>query len=124
MKELRLLIASMTLTCFALFPAVSHADDDLDVTMDVFDDLSKIDGMVADMQGPEMPDADDDDGDHGSDDGGEHHGDDGFEDDDNFDNDDALDHDEDDFDEGEDIEDDIDDDGSDGSDDAGGEGPI
>ena len=61
MKELKILLASMALTCSALFPAVSSANDELDVTMDIFEDLADIDDDIATMRGP--GDHDDDFGD-------------------------------------------------------------
>ena len=63
MKNLKLLIASMALTCFALFPAASLADEDLDVTMEVFDNLTDVEGVVLEMAisgGEDGGDGDDD----------------------------------------------------------------
>ena len=65
MKQLSIFIATLVLTCFAFVPAVARADDmdDLDVTMDVFDDITSIDGDIAMMEGPdddELDDAEDD----------------------------------------------------------------
>ncbi len=105
MNALRLLIASTTLTCFALFPDISQSEDDLEVTMIVFDDISKIDDALADMQVPDMPGPAD--AQKADDDGGPYDDDD-FADYDDFDGDDDL-LDEDDFDEGEEIDDDIED---------------
>ena len=80
MKQLSIFIATLVLTCFAFVPAVARADDmdDLDVTMDVFDDIASIDGDIAMMEGPdddELDDAEDDmddDLDDDSDDDGEY----------------------------------------------------
>ena len=56
MKELKLLIAGMVLTCIALFPVASLADDDLDVTMEILDNLAQIEGVVLQMPGPDDDD--------------------------------------------------------------------
>ena len=53
MKQLNLLMASLAVTCFALYPAASLADEELDVTIEVFDDLSEVDGDFTEMRGPE-----------------------------------------------------------------------
>ena len=88
MKEFKLLIASMVLTCFALFPVASLADDDLDVTMEILDDLAQLEGVVLQMPGPDGSDkgsaGGDDDGDDHEDEDGDDHEDqkDGFHDDD------------------------------------------
>lgn len=115
MKHLNIFIATLVLTCAAMFPAASLAKglDDLDVTMEVLDSTSDIDDAVAQMRGPG------DDDDHGTDDGGgnadvdedevdgsdDFSDEDGFENDDDFDDEDGL-EDEDGIDEGEDIDDD------------------
>ena len=54
MKHLKLILASMALTCFALFPAAASAADidDLDVTMEVLDSIAGLDGQVMEMRGP------------------------------------------------------------------------
>ena len=65
MKDLKLLIANMVLTCFALFPVASLADDDLDVTMEVLDNLAQIEGVVLELRGPEGDDEGDDDSESG-----------------------------------------------------------
>jgi len=114
MKQFSIFIATLALTCVAMFPTASLAEDldDLDVTMEVLDDTSDIDDAVAQMRGPGDGDDsddggnDDDSGDgedefDGSDDFNDE---DGFEDDDDFDNEDEF-EDEDGFDEGEDIDD-------------------
>ena len=69
MKAFKLLMASMVLTCFALFPVVSLADDDLDVTMEILDNLAQIEGVVLQMRGP---DDNDKGGDRGDDEGDDH----------------------------------------------------
>jgi hypothetical protein len=86
MKNLRLFLASLALTCCGLFPAVTLADDmdELDVTMDVLDSVAGIDGNVLIMSGPEGfvaegPDGEDggefdDDVDRDRDDGDENEG--------------------------------------------------
>jgi hypothetical protein len=56
MRELKLLLASMALASIALLPAISSANDELDVTMDIIEDLTDIDDEVSTMRGP---------GDHG-----------------------------------------------------------
>lgn len=44
----------VSLTCLALSPAAAlAADDELEVTMEVIDDLASIDGQIVRMQGPE-----------------------------------------------------------------------
>ena len=55
MKNLRLFLASLALTCCGFFPAVAMADDmdELDVTMDVLDSVAGVDGNVLIMSGPE-----------------------------------------------------------------------
>ena len=69
MKNLRLFLASLALTCIGFFPAVATADDmdELDVTMEVLDSVAGIDGNVLIMSGPEGmaeegPDGEDGDG--------------------------------------------------------------
>ena len=84
MKSFRLLVASTVLTCFALFPVVSLADEDLDVTMDVIDNLSDIEGVILEMSAVMDDDddslgGDDHDGDEDRDD--RHDGDDEYGDD-------------------------------------------
>lgn len=58
MKQLTICLATLVLTCFALAPAAARADelDDLEVTMEVFDDLGQIDGEIAEMDGPDRDD--------------------------------------------------------------------
>src|SRR5210317_1525234 len=68
MKHLNVFLATLVLTCFALLPAGAFADDldDLEVTMDVLDDMSRLDDPVVEMRGPgEGPDFDEDDSDDG-----------------------------------------------------------
>jgi hypothetical protein len=65
MKQLKQILASMALTCFALFPAAASAADidDLDVTMEVLDSIAGLDGQVMEMRGPEAdPEGPDGDG--------------------------------------------------------------
>ena len=69
MKNFRLLIASMVLTCFALIPVVSLADEDLEVTMDVIDNLSQVEGVIIQMTAAKG----DDEGGHDGEDGGDDH---------------------------------------------------
>ena len=54
MRHLSILIATLVLACFALFPGTALADtlDDLDVTMEVIDDIAGIDAAVSEMRGP------------------------------------------------------------------------
>ena len=49
MKDFKLLIASMALTGLAMFPVTSIADDELDVTMDVIENLAEIEGVILEM---------------------------------------------------------------------------
>ena len=49
MKIFKLVIASMVLTCLAMFPVVSLAEEDLEVTMDVIDNLSQVEGVIIEM---------------------------------------------------------------------------
>ena len=83
MKELRLLIASAMLSSFVLYPAIASAnDDDLEVTMDVVDDISDIDGVIIDVRAFSTEDGDGEgadidgqgDGDHESGGDGDHEG--------------------------------------------------
>ena len=73
MNHLNVFLATLALTCLALFPAVVRADDvldDLDVTMMVLDDDTDLEGTIAKMRGPEVEESNDDadhDGDHGGD---------------------------------------------------------
>ncbi len=61
MKDLKLLMASMALTCLAMFPVASLADDDgLDVTMEVLDDLGQVDGVVLALPARDGEDGGDD----------------------------------------------------------------
>ena len=75
MKQLKIFLASVALSLFALFPAAAMAADadELDVTMEVMD---SIDGSAIVMQGPEHdgPEGSDDEGDGEGDEheGGEH----------------------------------------------------
>ena len=67
MNKLRLFMATLAATCIALIPAISSANDDLDdMTMEVFDDISDIDGAVTEMRGPDGDESGstDFDGDH------------------------------------------------------------
>ena len=71
--NLNVFLATLALTCLALFPAVVCADDvldDLDVTMVVLDDDTDLEGAIAEMRGPEVKESNDDadhDGDHEND---------------------------------------------------------
>jgi hypothetical protein len=58
MKQLTIFLATLVLTGLALSPAAARADDldDLEVTMEVFDDLSDLDGEIARMDGPDHDD--------------------------------------------------------------------
>jgi len=83
MKQFRIFIASLALTCLAFFPAIALADDDdLDVTMEVFDDLKGMDDDLVVMRGPDHEDDDEEhdgeeaDGDHESDEVEDHESDD------------------------------------------------
>ena len=51
MKGLRLILAGAALAALAWTPA-SHADDELEVTLQVLDDLSDLDGGIIEMPGP------------------------------------------------------------------------
>jgi len=52
MKQLNLMLTSIVLTCFALCPATTLADDELEVFIEVFDHMSDIEGEVTEMHGP------------------------------------------------------------------------
>ena len=52
MKGFRLLIASTAMTCLTFGPLTALADDELEVTMEVIDDLSDIDDEIVEMRGP------------------------------------------------------------------------
>ena len=60
MRQMSIFLAVLVLVCFALFPAAVLADDfdDLEVTMEVIDDLARIDTVVPEMRGPEREDDD------------------------------------------------------------------
>lgn len=116
MKQLKLIIACVMLTCFALFPVLATADvDDLDVTMEVMDNAEDVNNGI-EMLGPESDDGqhdfDETDSDEGRDEDRDDEDDRRDEDDDDFDDDDDFESDEDgehseeesDFDEGDDIE--------------------
>ena len=91
MKKLNLLIANMVFACVALFPPASLADNDLEVTMDVIDNLSQVEGVILEMSAVKGNDEGGDDrgGDHegdgdradGHDDRGDDYGGDGYHDD-------------------------------------------
>jgi hypothetical protein len=72
MKNLRLFLASLALTCCGFFPAAAMADDmdELDVTMEVLDDVAGIDGNVMIMRGPESGAAEGPDGEDSDHEGG------------------------------------------------------
>ncbi len=55
MKQINIFTASLALTCLAMFPAAALAGDldDLEVTMEVLDAESDLDGTIAEMRGPE-----------------------------------------------------------------------
>ena len=64
MKPLKLIMASVALSLIALFPEAAMADDDeLDVTMEVFDSVADFDGPVIVMEGPTGHENDGSDGD-------------------------------------------------------------
>jgi len=134
MRELKLFSASVALTCIALFPAISSASDELDVTMDIIEDLADIDDEVSTMRGPGDHDEalsnnehDGDDFDEASDEEDEHRFDDidrgdDFENDEDFDfedehslaEEDSFEHDEGEDVDDDDIDDEMDDDEMDG----------
>ena len=70
MKQLRVFFATILLTCFSFLPLSAFADDldDLDVTMEVIDDMSRIKDIATQMRGPESDDDDGDDDDESDDD--------------------------------------------------------
>lgn len=77
MKQLKVFLAILALSCMAFFPAVARADgslDDLDVTMEVLDDKIDLSIKLSEMRGPDFSgvehedDAEDQGSDHGSDD--------------------------------------------------------
>lgn len=53
MNKFYLLVCSVALTFLAMFPATAAANDKLEVTMEVFDDVSELDGDLTEMQGPD-----------------------------------------------------------------------
>ncbi len=52
MKGIHVLIASMAASALALAPAVATADDQLDVTMEIIEDLEGLEEDIARMEGP------------------------------------------------------------------------
>lgn len=114
MKRLTIFAVSLISTCWLLLPATGRADQDLEVTMEVIDDLAELDGIVSQMPGPGSNDfGEDDDRNLRGDDAGERLGEeggrpDGFEHDD-MDEDDADREmtSEDEFEEDEDVDDDL-----------------
>ena len=58
MKQINIFTASLALTCLAMFPAAALAGDldDLEVTMEVLDYESDLDGTIAEMRGPDNDD--------------------------------------------------------------------
>ena len=64
MKPINLFIATLVLTCFAMFPAAVRADDemdDLDVTVDILDSTTDVDEAMSEMRGPDDDNVDEDD---------------------------------------------------------------
>lgn len=61
MKEFKLILASMAVTCFTMFPAAAAANDELEVTMEIFEDIADVDGDVVEMRGPESDETSGDD---------------------------------------------------------------
>ena len=65
MKQFKIFLATLGLTCFAFMPATALADlDDLDVTMDVIESMDGIDAAISEMPGPESSGNDDGEDDH------------------------------------------------------------
>lgn len=129
MKHLHVFVWTLALTCLAMFPATVRADDDdlegFDVTMEVLDDDADLDGMMAEMRGPESNESNDgtdgDDESDEADDGGvdddlanelddDGDGDDGFDGENEFEEEDDLEEDGD-FEDDEHVEDDVVEDG-------------
>ena len=52
MKGIHILIASMAASALALAPAAARADDELEVTMEIVDDLEGLEEDIARMEGP------------------------------------------------------------------------
>ena len=74
MRQLSIFFATVVLTCFAFLPMSAFADDldDLEVTMEVIDDMNRVEDVMTEMRGPESDDdGDDDDGDETSDEYGD-----------------------------------------------------
>jgi hypothetical protein len=53
MKYLNVFAASLALACCPLLAVAALADQDLEVTMEVIDDISELDGLIAEMPGPQ-----------------------------------------------------------------------
>ncbi len=60
MKGIHVLIASMAASALALSPAIATADDELDITMEVIDDLETLEEEIARMEGPGSNDIEED----------------------------------------------------------------
>lgn len=54
MKRTSVLIAGLLCGAWSMFPALGDANQDLEVTMEVIDNISQLDGVVAEMPGPEV----------------------------------------------------------------------
>lgn len=63
MRRLHVLFASLALALLALAPAAVRADerDDLDVTMEVLDEVGDLDRAIAEMDGPDLGEVEDED---------------------------------------------------------------
>lgn len=60
MKPLVITICSAALCGATLVPGIARANDDLDVTMEVIDDLSELDGELVILEAPEEEDYEED----------------------------------------------------------------
>ncbi|MFQ6004036.1 MAG: hypothetical protein ACE5OQ_00915 [Woeseia sp.] len=56
MNKIKLLAAKVILICVAPFPGASLADEELDVTMDVIDDLAGVEGVILETRAPDGDD--------------------------------------------------------------------
>ena len=54
MDSFRIFLAAVVMSCLSLLPLTASADDELEVTMEVIDDLSDVDGDFVEMRGPDF----------------------------------------------------------------------
>ena len=54
MKRLSLIVAGLLLGAWPMLAALAAADQDLEVTMEVIDNVSQLDGVISEMPGPRL----------------------------------------------------------------------